>query len=429
MNTPKPSGPRRASIARRAVLSLLLLSGLVAAGVAAPALAGTWSNTTRGVAAVTAAAGEKSDPPPPNAGSVAVPNALPPAGSVAVPSALPPAASPSVPSALAPGLAGLSNELADLSERGMESVVSIAVARTVPTRSYGFGPSGESVQRGQGSGVVVSEDGYILTNNHVVDSATEVMVTTSNGEQLAASVVGTDPATDLAVVRLDAPPSGLRPLAFGDSDAVRPGQLALAIGNPFGLAGSVSLGIVSATGRDQMGITDYEDFIQTDTAINPGNSGGALIDMHGRLIGINTAIFSRSGGSQGIGFAVPANMAQRVMDALVTDGAVARGWLGVGIAELPVKVANAQGVDGGVVVSSVDPRGPAGRAGLREGDIVLSIDGTPMDDVDRLRFRVADLGPGHPAQLRILRADGESTLVVPLGERPAPQALSGRLLR
>ncbi len=340
------------------------------------------------------------------------------------------ASPPEVPQVLAPTLINLSDELANLSARGMNSVVSISVERAMaaPPNPFGFSMrQGEQVQRGQGSGVIVDAQGLILTNHHVVQGADSVQVSMADGAQFAATVVGSDAATDVAVVRLDNPPDDLQALPFGDSDAVRPGQLTMAIGNPFGLAGSVSLGIVSAIGRDRMGITDYEDFIQTDTAINPGNSGGALIDMHGNLVGINTAIFSRSGGSQGIGFAVPSNMANRVMNQLIEHGTVTRGWLGVGIGEVPEKVAAALGIDAnhGVLISSVDPNGPAARAGLRDGDVVLSIDGAPMDDVDALRYRVAEMAPGSRPNVDVVNGEGRTTLRVELGERPVtPQRVA-----
>ena len=349
-------------------------------------------------------------------------------GPVAVPPAILPRTQ--TPRALTPGLAALSDELADLTERGMSSVVAISIRRPAPQTmnpfGFGFGPTqpqGRFAQ-GQGSGVIVSDDGLILTNHHVVDSATEVRVALPDGTETTATVVGSDPATDVAVVRLDDAPAGLVPLPFGDSDEVRAGQLCMAIGNPFGLDGSASLGIVSATGRDRMGITDYEDFIQTDTAINPGNSGGALIDMHGNLIGINTAIFSRSGGSQGIGFAIPANMARHIMDQLIEDGSVSRGWLGVQIAPVPTKVAGTLqlGAGTGVYIAAVDPDGPAADGGLRDGDVVTSVDGIPMNDVDQLRYLVADLGPGHRARVDVARADGVTRLEVELGQRPTRTA-------
>lgn len=338
---------------------------------------------------------------------------------------------PVVPTAaLAPTLASLSDEMATLSEHGMQSVVSIAVRRNVEVGAnpfqFGLRMPQQREQQGQGSGVIVDAEGLIMTNHHVVDSANEVIVSMADGSQYTAKVIGSDAATDIALVRLDEPPADLSPLELGDSDAVRPGQLTMAIGNPFGLSGSVSLGIVSATGRARMGITDYEDFIQTDTAINPGNSGGALIDVHGRLIGINTAIFSRSGGSQGIGFAVPSNMARHVMDQLIEHGEVTRGWLGVGIAEVPAKVAEALGIEdgAGVLISSVEPGGPAEQAGLRAGDVVLSLDGTHLDNVDTLRFRIAEMAPGTAPELEVARPDGRQRLDVALGERPSRDMLA-----
>ncbi|MCB9507644.1 MAG: trypsin-like peptidase domain-containing protein [Myxococcales bacterium] len=326
------------------------------------------------------------------------------------------------------GLAGLSQELEQLTNTALESVVSISVWQPQQVGTEFFVPfavpTPRSQQRdarptAQGSGVVFSADGAILTNYHVVDHADRLRVTLTDGTSYAASVIGADQATDLALIRIDNPPEHLRAIELADSDEVRPGALCLAIGNPFGLSSSVSLGIVSATGRNRVGINDYEDFIQTDAAINPGNSGGALIDMSGALIGINSAIFSRSGGSQGIGFAIPSNMVTRVARELLANGRVARGWLGVGIDEVPDKLNEALGVPGGgALIASVDPTSPAAAGGLAAGDVVVALDGVSIAGPDELRERVAELGPQHRARLEVARTDGRANVLVTLGERP-----------
>ncbi|MFT6397912.1 MAG: S1-C subfamily serine protease [Bradymonadia bacterium] len=342
-------------------------------------------------------------------GAWSVPGAAEP-GPAAIAVALPPA---SIETALAPSLLALSDELAGLTERAMSGVVSI---QTQTARGGRFNPGG-----GEGSGVVVDREGHILTNHHVVQGASSVTVALSDGRTIEATVVGSDAATDIALVRLSELPSDLTPIEFGDSDSVRAGQLTMAIGNPFGLSGSASLGMVSATGRDRVGITDFENFIQTDAAINPGNSGGALIDMRGRLIGINTAILSRSGGSQGIGFAIPSNMAREVMAELLESGEVTRGWLGVRIGPLPPKLGESFGLAEGVLVAGVDTGGPAALGGLRAGDVITAIDGVPTSDVDTLRYQVASLDPGHLASIHLSRESGPAEVQVMLGERPAPR--------
>ncbi len=353
---------------------------------------------------------------PPSNGAWAVPGFVAEPRPMSAPAVMPPS---SIETALAPSLIALSGELAALTESAMSGVVSI---QTQTARRGMFPPGG-----GEGSGVVVDTQGHVLTNHHVIDGASSVTVALSDGQTISATVVGSDAATDVALVRLSEVPVGIVPIGFGDSDAVRAGQLTMAIGNPFGLSGSASLGMVSATGRDRVGITDFENFIQTDAAINPGNSGGALIDMHGRLIGINTAIFSRSGGSQGIGFAIPSNMAREVMSELLESGEVTRGWLGVRISGVPPKLGESLGVTQGVLVAGVDPGGPAALGGLLEGDVITSIDGAAMADVDALRYQVASLDPGHVASIDLHRSGGPAQVQVMLGERPAPS--QSRVLR
>ena len=273
-------------------------------------------------------------------------------------------------------------------------------------------------QTGLGSGVIVTEDGYILTNNHVVDEADEVKVALNDGREFPAKVVGKDPKTDVAVLKVQA--DGLPFLTMGDSSKIEIGDLVLAIGNPFGIGQTVTMGMVSATGRGNMGF-DYEDFIQTDAAINPGNSGGALVDAEGRLIGINTAILSRSGGNQGIGFAVPVNLANYVMTSLVDKGRVIRGFLGVMIQDLTPALAKAFKLSQteGVLVSEVTPDGAADNAGVKAGDVVLELNGQPMQDSRHLKLAVAQTPPGQEITLRIRREGEVKELKVKVKELPS----------
>lgn len=261
-------------------------------------------------------------------------------------------------------------------------------------------------QQGLGSGVIVSEDGYILTNNHVVENADEVKIALTDGRELTAKVVGKDPKTDIAVLKIDA--SNLPVITIANSDKIEVGDLVLAIGNPFGVGQTVTMGMVSATGRGVLGL-DYEDFIQTDAAINPGNSGGALVDAEGRLIGINTAILSRTGGNQGIGFAVPVNLARTVMESLVKDGRVVRGFLGVSIQDLTPRLAEQFDLDrhDGVVVADVTPNSPAQKAGFKNGDIVVEFNGREVTSSRQLKLQVAQATPGKTVPVKILR-DGKS---------------------
>ena len=271
-----------------------------------------------------------------------------------------------------------------------------------------------------GRGSSSPRDGYVLTNNHVVDGAEDIRVTLSDRRELKARLVGADPKTDLAVLKL--PGSGYSVLPVGDSSRVEVAEVVLAIGNPFGLAQTVTMGIVSAVGRANVGIADYEDFIQTDAAINPGNSGGALVSAGGALIGINTAIFTQSGGYMGIGFAVPINMARQVMDQLVTRGRLNRGYLGVAVQDVTPAIARGLGlsVEGGILVSDVTPGGPAAQAGLQRGDVITSIDGKPVTDVGHFRNLVAGTAPGTRVQLTILRNGRQQAAEVAIGEAPEP---------
>jgi serine protease Do len=286
----------------------------------------------------------------------------------------------------------------------------------------GYNQPREQREQSLGSGVIINSAGYILTNNHVVESASSVRVSLADKRELKAKVIGTDPRTDIAVIKVDE--KNLPVLPIADSSKVKAGQFVLAVGNPFGLGQTVTMGIVSAVGRGNLSIVDYEDFIQTDAPINPGNSGGALVDIHGALIGINTAILSRSGGNQGIGFAVPINMARDVMDRLIKDGKVVRGWLGVVIQPVTPAIARAMGLDKprGALIGDVTPGSPAEKAGLRRGDIVLSINGEAINETRELSLKVAMLAPGTAARLRVHRDRSEIDVPVTLGEQPAERS-------
>lgn len=278
----------------------------------------------------------------------------------------------------------------------------------------------ERRQRALGSGVIVSKDGYVITNHHVVAQADSVTVAFSDGRETEAEIVGTDEASDLAVLKLDEVDDDLEPLQFGNSKSLQLGDVVLAIGNPFGVGQTVTMGIVSAKGRANVGIVDYEDFIQTDAAINPGNSGGALVDMNGQLVGINTAIVTRSGGYQGIGFAIPSDMAQQIMSQLIDHGKVVRGWLGVVIQEVDSGLAEALGLPEakGVLIADVVEDGPAAKAGIERGDLVLKVNGEAVNSVGALRNVVANAGAETKVKLRLMRDGEEKTVAVTLGERP-----------
>jgi serine protease Do len=279
-------------------------------------------------------------------------------------------------------------------------------------------------QEGLGSGVIVTKDGYILTNNHVVDGADEVKVTLQDRREFTAKVIGRDPQTDIAVIKIDAKDLPVVPMA--DSDKVEVGDVVLAIGNPFNIGQTVTSGIVSATGRGGAIGLDYEDFIQTDAAINPGNSGGALVDADGRLIGINTAILSRSGGNQGIGFAVPSNLARDVMDNLVTDGHVTRGYLGVMIQDLNPALAKKFDLKDtkGVLIGDVTPKSPAERAGIQNGDVVTEFNGKNVSDSRHLKLQVARTQPGTTVPIKILRDGTPKTVEVTVKELPGTRELA-----
>jgi len=285
-------------------------------------------------------------------------------------------------------------------------------------------PSGPFHTHGLGSGVIVTKDGYILTNDHVVDNATEVKVTLQDGREFTAKVIGRDPKSDVAVVKVDAKNLPVVPMA--DSDKVQVGDVVLAIGNPFGVGQTVTTGIVSAKNRGNMGIEDYEDFIQTDAAINPGNSGGALVDIDGRLIGINTAILSRSGGSQGVGFAIPTDLARNVMASLINYGHVTRGYLGVMIQDVTPELAKEFKLKkpSGALVGDVVPDGPAAKAGFKDGDVVLQFNHKAVTDSRHLKLTVANTKPGATVPVKVWRNGTTKTLEVTLKQLPGTEELA-----
>ena len=273
-------------------------------------------------------------------------------------------------------------------------------------------------QKASGSGVIMTSDGYILTNSHVVDGATRVHVTLSDRREFDARVVGRDAEADIAVIKVDA--TGLPAVTIGDSSRVEVGDLALAIGNPFGLGQTVTMGIVSALGRTGLGIESYENFIQTDAAVNPGNSGGALVNTRGELIGINTAILSESGGNQGIGFAIPSNMARSLMNQIKDHGQVTRGFLGIVPQDLTPQLASSFGIKDtkGALVAQVEDNGPAAAAGLQRGDVIREMNGTVILGAGDLRLQVAELAPGSALSLKVLRNGAEKSISVKVGTRP-----------
>jgi Do/DeqQ family serine protease len=357
-------------------------------------------------------------------------------GAVLHPGATPAHAAPAVaPAALT------DSSIPDVAERVFDSVVNISTSHAVEAGpasfdpfftnpfSPGFGDPGENMARAKGSGVVVTASGRILTNAHVVKDAQDITVTLHDGNDYDAKVVGIDPKVDLAVLQLKGKLPTLKPVTFGDSSALRLGEVVLAIGDPFGVGKSVTMGIVSAKGRGGMGIEEYEDFIQTDAAINPGNSGGALVNLRGELVGINTAIASRSGGYAGIGFAIPTNMARPIMEMLIKDGKVSRGYLGVSIGTATPAIAKQEklGTQRGAIVAGVDPNGPAARAGLSEGDVVVGLNGTEVRTGYVLRNAIAMTRPGTTVDLEVVHRNGnKATVKAKLDELPADDMIRGR---
>jgi Do/DeqQ family serine protease len=321
----------------------------------------------------------------------------------------------------------------DVAERVVDSVVNISTSHVIEAGpasfdpffsdpfSPGFGDPGDRKAMSKGSGVIITASGRILTNAHVVKDADDIRVTLQDGNDYEAKVVGVDPRADLAVIQLKGNVPTLKPLTFGDSSSLRLGDVVLAIGDPFGVGKSVTMGIVSAKGRGGMGIEEYEDFIQTDAAINPGNSGGALVNLKGELIGINTAIASKSGGYAGIGFAIPTNMARPIMEQLIKDGKVSRGYLGVNIATLTpllVKERNLR-TQHGVLVAAIEPDGPASKAGLAENDVVVALNGTEVKTSDVMKNTIAMIKPGSTVELQVVHQDGSKGAVkARLGELP-----------
>jgi serine protease DegQ len=271
---------------------------------------------------------------------------------------------------------------------------------------------------GLGSGVILSTSGYILTSHHVIETAQSVRVALADGRSFKAQIIGSDPDTDLAVLRIHA--NNLPALSFAPENSLKVGDFVLAIGNPFNMGQTVTLGIVSALQRKRLGLATYEDFIQTDAAINPGNSGGALIDTQGHLVGINSAIYSRTGGNQGIGFAIPASMAQQVMRSIIAQGGVTRGWIGVEIADLTPEMAEMLGgtTEAGAAISGILAGSPAERAGVLVGDIVLAIDQHPIENAEQLMSHVSTLTPGRPASLQVLRQKERLLIHLRVGKRP-----------
>ena len=289
--------------------------------------------------------------------------------------------------------------------------------------NFGMPQSRDHREKSLGSGVVVSPEGYILTNNHVVDGATDVRVTLSDKREFQARVVGTDPKTDIAVLKIEA--NSLSPITIGDSSKAEVGDTVLAIGDPFGVGETVTKGIVSATGRGNLGIEDYEDFIQTDAPINPGNSGGALINDRGELIGINTAIITHgSGGNQGIGFAVPSNLARTVLEEILKNGKVTRAYMGIFPQDVTPAIAKAFGEKDlrGVLVGDVSPNSPAQAAGLQRGDIILEVNGKPMTDSNQLRMTISMMQPGSETKLKVVHDGNQRELAIKLSELPTEQA-------
>ena len=314
-------------------------------------------------------------------------------------------------------------------QRATPSVVNIFTSKDAPRhpllndpvfRRF-FGDQVPERASSLGSGVIVSNAGYLLTNHHVVEAADEIEVALNDGRKLLAKVVGNDPETDLAVLRVDA--ENLPAITFGSSDALKVGDVVLAIGNPFGVGQTVTSGIVSALGRTGLGINTFENFIQTDAAINPGNSGGALIDAGGNLVGINTAIFSRSGGSMGIGFAIPVSTAKMVLEQIVKSGGVTRGWIGVEVQEITPALAESFKLGGqrGALIAGVLRGGPADKAGIKPGDVLTEVEGKPVADPTAMLNLIAALAPGSSAKMKLKRQGQDVDATISVGRRPKPQ--------
>lgn len=327
------------------------------------------------------------------------------------------------------------DSFAPAAQRVIPSVVNVFTQQQVrspnpsvddPVFRYFFGERSDSKPRqtsNLGSGVIVSPNGYILTNHHVVDAASEIQIALSDGRTVPARVIGADPETDLAVLRIDA--TNLPAITFAPPDSLKVGDWVLAMGNPFGVGQTVTAGIVSALGRTHLGINTFENFIQTDAAINPGNSGGALVDSSGNLVGINSAIYSRTGGSQGIGFAIPVSIARQVMEQIIKDGGVTRGWVGVEVQDLSPELAeslNLKHLQQGALIAGVLKGGPADQGGVRPGDVLLSVNGHPVKDSSSLLNLIAALKPDERVELTVARKKQSLSLKIRVGRRPLQRA-------
>jgi serine protease DegQ len=338
---------------------------------------------------------------------------------------------------VAPGIGGgpAQTSYADAAQKAMPAVVNVFSSKDGslppdprakdPLFRYFFGDRNNRKQQEQpasnlGSGVIVSSEGYILTNQHVVDGADQIEIALADGRTTNAKVIGTDPETDLAVLKVNM--TNLPTITLGRMDQTRGGDIVLAIGNPFGVGETVTMGIVSALGRNHLGINTFENFIQTDAAINPGNSGGALVDVNGNLLGINTAIYSRSGGSLGIGFAIPVSTARSVLESIITTGSVTRGWIGVEPQDVTPEIAESFGLDqkSGAIVAGVLKNGPADRAGVKPGDILTNVNGQEITDTTRLLNVIAQIKPGTAAKVHLVRKGRAIDLEVTIGKRPPP---------
>jgi serine protease DegQ len=316
----------------------------------------------------------------------------------------------------------------DAARKAIPSVVNISATRQVKRanpllqdplfqRFFGDRFNAPETQLSLGSGVIVSRDGYILTNDHVVEGVTDIQVTFHDGRTVPAKVVGLDPDTDLAVVRV--PTAGLTPITFAPPDTSRVGDIVLAIGDPFSVGQTVTMGIVSAVGREIGSASPFGSFIQTDAAINPGNSGGALVDANGNLVGINTLIFSRTGGYQGIGFAIPVGLARRVMEQIIESGGVTRGWFGVEVADISGELAQSLGLKAtrGAIVGAIEKGSPAEKGGIRLGDVIVAVNGKAVGDVNQALNAIAEVAPGKSVPVKVIRKNAEIALEVTVGKR------------
>lgn len=338
---------------------------------------------------------------------------------------------------VAPGIGGApaTTSYAEAAQKAMPAVVNVFSSKDGslppdprakdPLFRYFFGDRNARKQQDEpaanlGSGVIVSPEGYILTNQHVVDGADQIEVALADGRTATAKVIGSDPETDLAVLKINM--TNLPTITLGRSDQSRVGDVVLAIGNPFGVGQTVTMGIISALGRNHLGINTFENFIQTDAPINPGNSGGALVDVNGNLLGINTAIYSRSGGSLGIGFAIPVSTARTVLESIITTGSVTRGWIGVEPQDVTPEIAESFGLQqkSGAIVAGVLQGGPADKAGIKPGDILVSVNGEEITDTTKLLNTVAQIKPGTPTKVHVVRKGKEFDVNVVIGKRPPP---------